>query len=258
MKILNQPVSPMYLWTIALLAALSALSAYTLHELPAALLLAVASAALAEIAIRALHLGLAFRMPYSGIITGLIIGAVAPVNAPFPLVAAAAVIAVLSKFFLQYRGSNILNPASAGLLVALPLFGLGDEWWIAGSYNLYGIAITLTPILVVLAYESKRLQAGLSFAAVSFMLAVALSPGSTASAAALLPLLFGINYLFAFVMLVEPKTSPSGPIAQVVYGCGLALAYPALAYVRVPYPLLVCLLAANAAYAAYRWRTGRR
>ncbi len=258
MKILNQPVSSMYLWTIALLSILAAMSAYILHSLPLALLLSVAVAALVELLVRRLHLRQPPRVPYSGIITGLIIGTVAPVNAPFLLVIVAAVIAMLSKFFLQYKGSNILNPASIGLIVSLPLFSLGDEWWIASNYNLFGIAITLTPVLVILGYEAKRLPAALSFTAASIVIAIALNPGAGASAQALLSIIFGINYVFAFVMLVEPKTSPSAYSSQAVYGAGLALAYLALAYARIPYPLLVCLLMGNVAYAAYRWRTGRR
>jgi Na+-translocating ferredoxin:NAD+ oxidoreductase RnfD subunit len=257
MKILNQPVSAMYIWAIALLSVLAAISSYALHALPLPLILAVAIAGIIEILIRKLYLKHAFKIPYSGLITGLIIGSVAPINAPLPLILIASVIAVVSKFFIQFKNSNIFNPATLGLVIALPIFGLGDEWWVASNYNIYGIAITLTPILIILAYEARRLPTALSFIGASVMLALVMGMGSQLSLTAIAALLFGINYFFAFVMLVEPKTSPHNNYAQVAYGLSLAVLYIAFALLRMPYPLLVVLLIGNLFYLLYR-KYGKR
>ena len=148
----------MHLWTIVLLSILAVISSYTLHTFPVPLILAVVVAGITEALIRRFYLKHAFKIPYSGLITGLIIGCVAPINAPLLLILIAGIIAVVSKFFIQYRSSNIFNPASLGLIIALAIFGLGDEWWVASNYNIYGIAITLTPILIILCLPRELLQ----------------------------------------------------------------------------------------------------
>lgn len=258
MKILGQPVSNMYLWTIALLSFLVIISSYTLHVFPLGLVFGILAAAIIEIVIRKYYLKHKFKIPYSGIITGLIIGSVAPINASLILIAIAVIIAIISKFFIQYRSSNIFNPASLGLIVALAIFGLGDEWWAAGNYNIYGIAISLTPLLIILAWQAKRLTTAFSFVAIILVLNLILGGLiHSISLSAVIALLFSVNYFFAFVMLIEPKTSPYNRYAQVVYGAGAALLYFVFAFYRTPYSLLVALLLANLAYLVYR-RYGKR
>lgn len=241
MRILGQPVSSIYIWAIALLSALAVISSYTLHVFPIALIFAVAASGTIEILIRKYYLKHPFKMPYSGLITGLIIGSVAPINASILLVVIASLIAAVSKFFIQYRSTNIFNPATLGLILALPLFGLGDEWWVASNYNVYGIAVTLTPILIILAYEARRLPTALSFVAVSFMLYLIMNASQLSTTSAV-SIFFSINFFFAFVMLVEPKTSPHNTYAQFAYGASLAILYLAFAYLRFSYPLLAVLL----------------
>jgi Na+-transporting NADH:ubiquinone oxidoreductase subunit NqrB len=247
----------MYLWTIVLLSALAVVSSYTLRTFPLPLIFSVVAAGTAEALIRKFYLKHAFKIPFSGLITGVIIGSVTPINAPLLLILIAVAIAVLSKFFVQYRSLNVFNPASVGLVIALAIFGLGDEWWAAGNYNLYGIAITLTPILIILAYEARRLTTAASFVVVSLVSAMLLEGAGALTPIGMIMLLFGINYYFAFVMLVEPKTSPNNRYAQVGYGAAIALIYLGLALFRSPYPLLIALLVGNALYAVYR-RYGKR
>ena len=252
MKILNQPVSSMYLWTIALISILVVISSFTLRTFPVALVAAVLLSGIFEILIRKFYLKHPFKIPWSGIITGLVVGAVAPINASLALVLIAAIIAVLSKFFIQYRSSNIFNPATLGLIVALPLFDLGDEWWVASNYNMFGIAITLTPILIILAYEAKRLPTALSFVGISLISALALGGLQAISSVSALAIIFGVNYFFAFVMLIEPKTSPNDKYVQMVYGGAIALLYLVFTYLHEAYPLLIVLLVGNISYLVYR------
>ncbi|MDE1861271.1 MAG: RnfABCDGE type electron transport complex subunit D [Candidatus Micrarchaeota archaeon] len=257
MNILNQPVSSMYIWAIALLSLLAALSAYTLHVLPLPFIFAIAVGGLAEMAMTKFYLKHPLKVPYSGLITGLIIGSLAPVNSPLALILIACVIAILSKFLIQYKSTNIFNPAALGLIIALPIFGLGVEWWAASNYDVYGIAITLSPVLVMLAHEAKRLPAALSFALVSLILALAIGAKGNVSLSTAVVLLFGINYFFAFVMLVEPKTSPNNNYAQIAYGASIAVLYLAFEFLRVPEASLAVLLLGNALYLVYRMY-GRR
>ncbi len=246
----------MYIWAIVLLSALAIISSYTLHTFPLALISAIIASGIMEILIRKYYLKHAFKIPYSGLITGLIIGSVVPINAPILLIIIASLIAVASKFFIQYKSTNIFNPATLGMIAALPLFGLGDEWWVASNYNIYGIAITLTPVLIILAYEARRLPTAISFVVVSFFLYI-ITNASQLSLATAVSILFSINFFFAFVMLIEPKTSPHNNYAQLAYGASLAVLYLVFAYLGLAYPLLIVLLVGNLSYLLYR-KYGKR
>lgn len=255
MKILNQHIAPMYIWAIALLLAIAAVSSYTLRTVPYALIAAAASAAALDLMLSVLVLKHKPRIPFSGIITGLIIGSVAPVNAPLMLVLLASLIAVASKLFLKYKSVNILNPAALGLVVALAAFGMGDAWWAASSYNVYGIAVSLTPILIILAYQARRLTAAAAFVIVGIAASLALD--GALSLIGIASAILGFNYLFAFVMLVDPKTSPNHRLMQIAYGAAVALIGTAATLLAAPYPLLVALIVGNLVYMAYR-KAGRR
>ncbi len=72
----------MYVTAIVLLVFLAGVSSYMLHELPYALVVATLACAAIEIIARRYYQKQKFRIPFSGIITGLIIGCVAPIGAP--------------------------------------------------------------------------------------------------------------------------------------------------------------------------------
>lgn len=259
MKILNQHIARMYVLTILLFSAFVVLASYGLGEIPYALLIAVISTSLVEIAITNYYLKQNLKIPYSAIITGLIIGSVAPINASFLLVAVAAVIAIMSKYFIKLKSTNIFNPATLGLLVALAIFGVGDEWWVASSYNIYGLLVSFTLLFIISAYEARRLISGLSFIVLTFVIGLILSKsGNLTSIIYLFTVLLSINYVFAFVMISDPKTSPHKTSLQAVFGGSIALISALLTVYGIPYALLISLLVGNGAYAAYRGRSGIR
>jgi Na+-translocating ferredoxin:NAD+ oxidoreductase RnfD subunit len=68
--------------------------------------------------------------------------------------------------------------------------------------------------------------------------------------------LLGLNCFFALLMLTEPKTSPNGGSAQIIYGAAVALMLFALAHSGIAYAYLIALLVGNVAYAVYR-KSGR-
>lgn len=244
----------MYLWAIALLTLLAVVSGYTLHLFPWALISAVASAVVADILISRFHHKHKLRIPFSAIITGLIVGSVAPHNAPVALAVLASLVAILAKNFVRVRRVNVFNPAALGLIVALALFSMGDEWWAAGSFNVYGVAISLAPILIVSAYQARRLTASLSFAIASVGIAIAANLGYLSSLGGVAALLFSANYYMAFIMVAEPKTSPHKRLPQAVFGAGVAVGIAVFAMAGAPYPSLLALLIGNIAYTGYRIR----
>ena len=251
MKISGHVIGPMYLWTIALLALLAIIFSLTLHQFPLPLIVAVAVASIADILISRYHHKHRLRIPLSAIITGLIIGSVAPQNAPLLLAGMASLIAITSKAFIKSRRVNIFNPAAFGLLVSLAVFSVGDEWWAGGSYNIHGIALPLSFILIISAYQAKRLTSSASFMAATLVVGMLMGL-SHLSAGWMATLVIGVNYYVAFVMVADPKTSPHRMAAQIGFGAGIAALTALLSIAAVPYSILIALLIGNAGYALYR------
>lgn len=254
MKILNQHIAAMYLWAIALLVAVAAISSYTMHTIPFPLLVAVAIAAASELFLTTFYLKRPLKIPISGVITGLIVGSVAQINAPLAAAAVAAAVAIASKIFIRSKGVNVFNPAAFGIVVAMLIFSISDEWWAAGTYNIAGLTLSIAPVLLILAYLAKRLTASASFIITSMVISVILAPAAySISISGIDALVFGINYYLAFVMIAEPKTSPSKRLHQVAFGVAIAALITALALLRLPSsPILLALLIGNAAYSVSR------
>ena len=252
MRIMGQAVSSMYVWAIALLTALVAISSYMLRIFPWNAVAAVAIAVVLDLLVARFYHRRKPTVPWTAMITGLIIGSVAPSNASMLLILLAVAVAIAARTWIRIKHVNIFNPAALGLLVALVAFSAGSEWWTSVSYNAYGIAIPLSIILVIASYEAKRLSVALSAVAVAFVLGLVLN-GLGSIVASLL----GINYFFALVMVTEPRTSPVKNTAQAVYGALVAALVAVLAYIGFTYPFLVALLLGNLAYAYYRARGNR-
>ena len=253
MKILNQNVAWVYVLTIILFIALVSISSYSLGQIPYALIMAVISTPLMDVALTKFYLKQSPKIPFSAIITGLIIGSVAPINAPILLVVIASMVAVLSKYLIKTKSSNVFNPATLGLLVSLAIFGIGDEWWATSSYNVYGLLVSFAPLFIVSAYEARRATSGLSFVATTFVIGLILAKsGNLVPVGYMLNILLNINYLFAFVMVADPKTSPNKKSLQIVFGGAIAVIAALLTIYGIAYPLLISLLIGDLAYSAYK------
>ncbi len=254
MKLFGQAVASMYLWVIALLLLLAAYSAYTLHQFPFSLVIAAILAPLVELAIL-YATKKPLKVPWSGMITGLIIGEVAPITTPVLAITIACIAAMLSKYFIRLKSSNVFNPATLGMLVGLGLFAIGDEWWGAAGISLYGLAIPASIVLVIAAYEASRLVTALSFIISITVLSILLSGSVSLSGAGIA--LLGVNYFFALLMMADPKTSPHSNRAQAVYGAGVGVLYAFLAVLGIAYSYFLALLLGNILFAFYRYK-GRK
>jgi glycine betaine catabolism B len=255
MKLFGHTVARMYISAIVLLVFLAGASAYLLGEFPYALIVAVLACAAIELVIQRYYLKHKARIPFSGIITGLIIGCVAPINVPLVPVFIACAIAIASKFFIKLKSSNVFNPAALGLL-ALGLMLIGSSWWATTSINIYGVAVSLSIVLVIAAYECRRLPLAFAFIITSVVLSIVASPPLVLGNVAIA--LLSVNYFFAFLMITEPKTSPPRSMGQTVYGIYIAVIYFAL-ITLLPHSLyfglliiFASLLLGNLTYALYR------
>ncbi len=254
MMIRGHTISSMHLWAISLLLIISAISSYTLGIIPYSLLIAIAAALATEIALVKFYLRAKLKLPLSAIITGLLIGMIAPQNAPALLVITASFVAVLSKFIVKVKHNPVFNPAALGLIIALVAFHTGDVWWASSSYNLSGTIISLAPLFAVAAYLSRRITAGLTFIIASIIIGIIMSGSLSLSASGLISAIFSANYLFGMIMVGDPKTSPISNRGQMAYGIIITALLFAAGYSGIPYPFLISLLAANLIFMLYRNR----
>ena len=254
MKGMRSYLGSMYPVTGFLLLLLAAVASYNLKVFPTSLLVAIAACSLLDAAANKLFLKKGLKFPSSAVISGIIIGSIAPLNAPLQVIFLASAVAVASKYLIRIKGHHIFNPATLGLLVSLWLFGLGDQWWAAaGSLNFLGFAIPLTLVLIIASYKADKLKVAIPFLLVTGVLYAATQfVGVPLTASGLLAFVSSMPYYFAFIMLSEPKTSPYAPRQQVVFGIAVAVAYFLLDFGHVRFPFFIALLAGNLAYSLHR------
>ncbi len=196
---------------IAMLLVLAALSfsfSSALHLLVAAF----AAAVLDFILMRLIDKRNGF--PYLGLITGLIIGLLLTPEPLFAFFAAA--IAIASKYIIRIRKRNVFNPAAFALFI-LSIFGITTAWWGV----LHWIVV---PLGLLVAYKIRRLETSFSFLLVYFLAIYAIKGA--------FPLEDYTAYFFAFVMVLEPMTSPFTRKGKLIFG-------PAVAILGVFLPLFV-------------------
>ncbi len=144
----------------------------------------------------------------SGSIVGLLVG---PGHMLFAW--SAAVMAIASKKLLQFgERAHIFNPAAFGLAAALLIFGNRITWWGNTSQALIiigagAILFRMNRLTLPLAYFATRALTAALFGGIGFTRAALIMP----------------NIFFAFIMLVEPKTSPGRPAGQLLFGGGAGI-----------------------------------
>ena len=149
-------------------------------------------------------------------------------------------LSLLSKHVIRYQGTHIFNPSNVGLVVAFLLLGSTrieplDFWWapfdgwmiaayliilvggvlITARLHLLGMSaafwLTLAVGIGVLAASGHCMTARWSFAPVCgthFWWVIVLSPEIL---------------IFLFFMITDPKTTPAGRVARVVFGIAVAM-----------------------------------
>lgn len=136
----------------------------------------------------------------------------------------AAFVAMGSKYILAYKKMHLFNPAAVGALAVAFIFSYGSSWWVGSPY--------LAPLIVVggllVAYKIRRLKMIALFVAVfalASVLAFGISRGSFDAALQIVayPRAFVSLLFFAFVMLVEPTTSPQKQNVQYQYAALVAV-----------------------------------
>ncbi|MEL7486415.1 MAG: RnfABCDGE type electron transport complex subunit D [Pseudomonadota bacterium] len=158
----------------------------------------------------------------SPVITALSLTLLLRADSAWPLAAAAA-IAIGSKFLLRINDKHIFNPANIGI-VAMTLT-TNAAWTTPGQW---GTAVWLAALMAgagfFVAYRAARLDVPLIFlgAFATLIIARALYLGDPLSIP-VLRLQNGALVLFAFFMISDPKTTPDGAIARAAFSIGAAM-----------------------------------
>ena len=164
----------------------------------------------------------------------------------YPLTAS--FIAMSIKFFIEYKGSPVVNPTASSLLITTLILAFipGLEapfvsWWGASYQGYLSLALMALWMLGGL-YQWKKWYTVGAFLAVYAL-------GILLRGQGLETLQFAFTdsmlYFFATIMLTEPKTSPFKPGHQVAYGAFAAVLIHTLMHFGAPYPALFALVAAN-------------
>lgn len=150
----------------------------------------------------------------SSLTSGLIIGFVFASESPWWLFLVVSILSLGLKRLIRVHGKNLLNPAAAGIFLAVFLFKGYTEW--KGAYSWY----FLVPTGLYLVYKIRKWE----LAAGYFIMALLLFIPQTLKEHVPITDVFGyFNYFFIFIMLIEPKTSPAKRWPKVFFGAGTAL-----------------------------------
>ena len=148
-------------------------------------------------------------------------------------------LSLLTKYVIRYRGSHIFNPSNVGLVAAFLLLGSArieplDFWW--APFDGWMIAAYLIILVGGLLITARLHLLGMSAA---FWLTLAVGIGILAASGHCMTarwsfepvrdaLLVGDRLppeilIFLFFMITDPKTTPAGRVARVVFGVAVAM-----------------------------------
>ncbi|MBB6126491.1 hypothetical protein [Mucilaginibacter lappiensis] len=178
-------------------------------------IISIATSIIAEVLLARLILGTRKNLA-SAYITGISVGILVRSNMVWPYVIAA-LLSILSKYVIRYKGRHLWNPSNFGVswllfMAPLSVAGLGIQW---GNNLLPMAVIWLLGLGIV--YRAKRLHVTLTYVTCFVILAYARSLiTSDPFLAELAPLTGPMYQLFIFFMITDPGTSVSGKRAQIV------------------------------------------
>jgi len=154
------------------------------------------------------------RIGESAVITGLIAGYVISSDEVWWKPALVCSLAILSKHLVRFQKKHIFNPAAFGIFTAILFFGIAAQW--KATYLWY----VLAPLGIYFAHRLRKTEVLIGYAVVSCVLF------GTQALLSKVPLgnISGyFSYFYIFVMIIEPKTSPSKPLGKYVFGTGIAV-----------------------------------
>ncbi len=188
--------------------------------------------------------GLSRFDPLSAVITSLSLTLLLRTDALL-LAAAAACLAIASKFLLRYAGKHVFNPANFALVT---LMLASDNAWVSsgqwGSATLVAFALACLGSLVLT--RAKRAETTIAF--IVFYGALVFGRALWLEDPLSIPMhqvQNGALLIFAFFMISDPKTTPNTPLGRVLFaGIVAAIAFTIqFIYYQPNGPILALILA---------------
>lgn len=188
------------------------------------------------------------RFPDAALITGLFISVILqPDQSRWWLPVVVAAIAIFSKHILFFRGRPIFNPAAVGLVVAVFVLSGFTSWW--------GVA---HPVMLLvglwIALKMRRLRMVGVFLGVWVVLSFIFDYVLPLRAGVPIPddfwqfILSAPLVFFAFLMLIEPRTSPWAPKVLFFYAAFVSVVAFVLVHFGLAEAFLPALLLGNAIF----------
>ncbi len=172
-----------------------------------------------------------FFIPYSAVITGLILTLIIDPSASWFQILVISVAAMAIKNFIRISRRHIFNPVASGLAGGWVIFKLNPSWWGASLYTPGAITLpntivflSLLALAFVSCYRYKRYNSVISFLISSAFLSILFSL-SAFSVISILSTFAPGNLFYAVVMVAEPMTSPINRKRQILYGFTVALIF---------------------------------
>ncbi len=185
-------------------------------------IVSICAAMLTEIILARVLLG-KWKSLSSAYITGISVGILIRSTMIWPYLITA-VLSIMSKYVLRYKGKHLWNPSNFGVswmlfMAPLDVAGLSIQW---GS-NFLGLAVIWVLGLVIV-YRAKRLHVTLTYV-ISFVILAyvrSLIAGDT-FLAEVSPLTGPMYQLFIFFMMTDPPTSVSTKKGRIIVAILIAL-----------------------------------
>jgi ASPIC/UnbV protein/VCBS repeat protein len=154
--------------------------------------------------------------------------------------AGTAAISLLSKYVIKWRGSHVFNPSNFGLVLCFLVLGSDraeplDFWWgpMTAWMALALAIIVVGGLAILLRLKLLGIAAGFWFAFAAGIAVVAFTGHAMTARWHLGPVTGRYFWwvlvtspevlVFMFFMITDPKTTPRGRVARVVYGVGVGL-----------------------------------
>ncbi|MBI2326862.1 RnfABCDGE type electron transport complex subunit D [Candidatus Curtissbacteria bacterium] len=155
--------------------------------------------------------------PSASLVTGFLIGLIIAPSEPFWMIILAAILASLSKQFINVGlRQHIFNPAAFGIMATSLALNVPVAWW-AVAWSRWPLII-LVPLMIRILWRMKRLILPVTFLTTYFIyLFFQFSPND-----AVVTLVDGTFLLFALVMLPEPITSKTQGSLKYLFGVMVA------------------------------------
>ncbi len=180
--------------------------------------------------------------PLSGLLTGLSLGLLLE-SYDLRLFVVASVWSIFSKHLIKVKGRHVFNPSNFGIVAAIWLsHGLatvapGSQW--GGDFR---FAVFIFLIGMATMWRIRRLPLVLGWLAGYVLMAAArMALGQGGLVFAFGPLTGAEFALFTFVMIPDPKTTPSGNSAQAWWGLALGILDGALRLAEIRFSMFYAL-----------------